>query len=88
MRDTHRCPKCKQSEVLFVPQIADRDDRDVIRPLVLHVVEFDWRDDMEFGKIQAYVCRSCGYTELYSRDIGGIPVDKLPAGWKLLEPKG
>lgn len=87
MRETHRCPKCKHGEVLFVSQLADRDDRDAIRPLVLHVVEFDWRADMEFGKIQAYACRKCGFTELYSSDVAAIPLDKLPAGSKVLKAK-
>jgi predicted nucleic-acid-binding Zn-ribbon protein len=87
MRETHRCPKCHHGEVLFVPQLADRDDRDIIRPLVLHVVEFDWKDDVEFGKIQAYVCRKCGFTELYTAEITSIPLDKVPAGWKLLKAK-
>jgi len=87
MRETQRCPKCKHGEVLFVPQLADRDDRDVIRPLVLHVVEYGWREDKEFGKLQAYVCRKCGFTELYSAEVDGIPEDKLPAGWKLLRAK-
>jgi predicted nucleic-acid-binding Zn-ribbon protein len=87
MRDSHRCPKCQHGEVLFVPQLADRDDRDVIRPLVLHVLEFDWREDMEFGKIQAYVCRKCGFTELYTAEVSSIPLDRVPAGWKVLKAK-
>ena len=87
MRDSHRCPKCQHGEVLFVPQLADRDDRDVIRPLVLHVLEFDWREDMEFGKIQAYVCRKCGFTELDTAEVSSIPLDRVPEGWKVLKAK-
>jgi predicted nucleic-acid-binding Zn-ribbon protein len=86
MRETHRCPKCGHDEVLFVPQLADRDDDDKVRPLVLHVLEFGWRDDMEFGKIQAYACRKCGFTELYTAEVGSIPVDKVP-GAKILKAK-
>jgi hypothetical protein len=70
-----------------VPQLADRDDRDKIRPLVLHVVEFDWREDMEFGRLQAYVCRKCGFTELYTAEVSSIPLDRVPAGWKVLKAK-
>jgi predicted nucleic-acid-binding Zn-ribbon protein len=87
MRETHRCPKCKHGEVLFVPQLADRDDRDIIRPLVLHVQEFDWKADLEYGKLQAYVCRQCGFTELYTSDAASIPVNKLPAGSQVLKAK-
>lgn len=27
------------------------------------------------GLVQAYVCRSCGYSELYTKDPSSIPVD-------------
>ncbi len=87
MRESHRCPKCKHDEVLFVPQLADRDDRDIIRPLVLHVLEFGWKDDIEFGILQAYACRKCGFTEIYTHDVGSIPIDKLPKGSKVLKAK-
>lgn len=84
MRKTHRCPKCQHGEVLFIPQLADRDDKDRIRPLVVHVVEYDWREDHEFGRLQAYVCRACDYTELYTEKAGSLPVDKIP-GAKILK---
>jgi predicted nucleic-acid-binding Zn-ribbon protein len=86
MRKTHRCPKCQHGEVLFVPQIADRDDRDRIRPLVVHVLEYDWREDAEFGRIEAYICRACEYTEFYTEKAGLLPVDKIP-GAKILKAK-
>jgi predicted nucleic-acid-binding Zn-ribbon protein len=86
MRATHRCPKCQHTEVLFVPQLADRDDDDRIRPLVVHVVEYDWREDAEFGRLQAYVCRSCGYTELYTEKAALLPLEKIP-GAKILKAK-
>jgi predicted nucleic-acid-binding Zn-ribbon protein len=88
MRDSHTCPKCQHGEVLFVPQLADRDDRDVVRPLVLHVLEYGWKEDAEFGRLQAYVCRKCGFTELYTQDVGSIPIHKLPQGSKVLKAKG
>jgi predicted nucleic-acid-binding Zn-ribbon protein len=83
MRKTHLCPKCGHNEILFVPQVADRDDKDSIRPLALHVVHYDWKDDTEAGTLQAYVCRSCGFTELYTGDPAQLPVDKI-AGAKIL----
>jgi predicted nucleic-acid-binding Zn-ribbon protein len=83
MKSTHTCPKCAHNEILFLPQIADRDDKFTVRPLVVHVVHFDWRDDIEMGTLQAYVCRSCGYTELYTHEAGSLPVPKIP-GAKVL----
>jgi len=85
MRTTHVCPKCQHPEVLFVPRLADRDDRDNVRPLVLHVTHLDWKD-IEVGSLEAYVCRGCGYTELYTAHADKLPVDKIP-GAKLLRAK-
>jgi predicted nucleic-acid-binding Zn-ribbon protein len=78
MKSSKRCPKCEHTEILFFPQIADRDDRDNVRPLAVHVTHYDWKDDDEIGKIQAYVCRACGYTELYTKEPGAIPVTTVP----------
>jgi len=77
MKTAHKCPKCGHGEILFMPRIADRDDRDNVRPLSLHVQHLDWKD-VEMGALQAYVCRSCGYTELYTHNASALPVDKLP----------
>jgi len=85
MRTTHVCPKCQHTEVIFVPRLADRDDRENVRPLVLHVTHLDWKD-IEVGALQAYVCHSCGYTELYTAHADKLPVDKIP-GAKLLRAK-
>jgi predicted nucleic-acid-binding Zn-ribbon protein len=84
MRTTHACPKCSHQEILFVPRVADRDDRDNVRPLVLHVQHYDWKDE-EVGTLQAYVCRACGYTELYTAQASALPVEKIP-GAKILRP--
>lgn len=69
-----------------MPHLADRDDRDTVRPLVLHVTHYDWKDE-EVGTLQAYVCRGCGYTELYTAQASALPVDKIP-GARLLQGKG
>jgi hypothetical protein len=42
---------------------------------------------MEFGRIQAYVCRKCGFTELYTAEVSSIPLDRVPPGWKVLKAK-
>jgi predicted nucleic-acid-binding Zn-ribbon protein len=88
MRTKHVCPKCGHNEILFVPQLADRDDKDHVRPLVVHVVHFDWRDDWEFGTVQAYICLACGLTELYTKDANRLPVDKIPGASVLRGTKG
>jgi predicted nucleic-acid-binding Zn-ribbon protein len=83
MKSTKTCPKCQGREIIFIPQLADRDDKDVVRPFVVHVVHYDWRDDMEMGVVRAYICRKCGYTELYTADARALPVEKIP-GAKLI----
>jgi ribosomal protein L37AE/L43A len=83
MKQDHVCPRCQHGEILFIPRIADRDDRDTVRPLSLHVLHYDWKD-VEMGTLEAYVCRSCGYTELYTHDAAAMPVDKIP-GAKVLK---
>jgi predicted nucleic-acid-binding Zn-ribbon protein len=85
MRTSHVCPKCGHREVLFVPAVADRDDRDTVRPLVLHVTHLDWKD-IEVGAIQAYVCRGCGFTELYTAHVDALPPERIP-GAKVLRAK-
>jgi predicted nucleic-acid-binding Zn-ribbon protein len=85
MRTSHVCPKCGHREILFFPRVADRDDRENVRPLTLHVVHLDWKD-IEVGTLQAYVCRDCGFTELYTAGAASLPVDKIP-GAQVLRPK-
>jgi len=35
-----------------------------------------WKSEvMTAGLVEAFVCRGCGYTELYTRDPAEIPVD-------------
>lgn len=85
MRTSHVCPKCSHREVLFVPSVADRDDRDNVRPLSLYVHHYDWKD-VEMGNLQAYVCRGCGYTELYTVNAASLPVEKIP-GAQVLKAK-
>jgi predicted nucleic-acid-binding Zn-ribbon protein len=41
------------------------------------VIHLDYKD-IETGTIQAYVCRGCGYTELYTVQAGSIPVEAIP----------
>lgn len=86
MKQSHFCPKCQNDEILFFPQIADRDDKDMVRPLVTFVRHFDWKDDVEIGLLQAYVCRKCGFTEIYTKEPAAIPYEKIP-GAQLLKGK-
>jgi hypothetical protein len=85
MRNTHVCPKCSHREILFVPRIADRDDGDTVRPLMLYVKNLDWKD-VEMGRLEAYMCRGGGDTELYTVLASTLPVEKIP-GARILHAK-
>lgn len=84
MRQSHTCPKCQHPEVLYLPEISDQADF----PLTLHLVVryHAFRAPSRWGKIEAYVCRGCGYTELYAADADKIPLDVIP-GARLLQAK-
>ena len=75
MRNSNVCDKCHAKEILFLPRLCDyqnselaayvRDDGQGIGGLVVH------------GRVQAYVCRRCGYTELWMEAPGEIPIDEI-----------
>jgi predicted nucleic-acid-binding Zn-ribbon protein len=72
MRARHRCPKCDHGEVLYVPAPRDADfDR-----MAIGGRRSAW-DGGENGGLEAYVCRRCGYTELYVGDVGAIDVTRI-----------
>jgi predicted nucleic-acid-binding Zn-ribbon protein len=35
------------------------------------------------GALEAYVCRRCGFTELYTQSASALPVDKIPGAMVL-----
>jgi len=40
---------------------------------------------MEFGQIQAYICRACGFTELYTSGADKLQAAKIP-GARIFKP--
>ena len=82
MRETHRCPKCEHPEVLYLPQLSDT-QRD---KLAAHVDAPGWTTIEHYGVFEAYLCRACGYTELYAKAPQDIPLEKI-RGAKVLRSK-
>lgn len=86
MKRTHRCPKCAHNRILYIAQVADLDDRKSsshASPMKLARIEKELGSvfggqtssiDVA-GEIEAGMCRSCGYVELYVKDPASIPVD-------------
>jgi len=71
MRKTIFCPKCGANEILFLPRLTDSNFDELA---VFTEGAFMKR---LFGRIEAHICRGCGYTELYTSDPEKIPVDRI-----------
>ena len=74
------CPKCASKDVMAGVEVRD-DGRNGSHPLLVVVEEPEpskhaaiWIQAQSTGELQAWICASCGYTELYT--------DNLAALWK------
>lgn len=68
MQDSEMCPKCKSTQVIKRARIADRGHGNATTDLCVELYENP--DAMIFKgtrrvPLRAWVCGSCGYTELY-----------------------
>ena len=80
MRDSLTCPKCKQFKILFIDRVPDTGEFvSEVRDLHIAVTSTGegWLGEKlgRAGKLSAVVCKTCGYTELYTSNPGQIPVD-------------
>jgi predicted nucleic-acid-binding Zn-ribbon protein len=80
MRTSHRCPKCSHDEVLHVPRIRDS-DYDTLCLGVDGVLSKEL-----VGQLESYMCRACGYVELYAQNASSIDPRTLP-GARVLKAK-
>lgn len=81
MRSKLLCPKCGNNKILLVAAIPDCSEIGC-DPSFLNIAAFavkkQWLSSKTLGRaghLEAVVCKQCGYTELYTRDPGAIPVD-------------
>jgi predicted nucleic-acid-binding Zn-ribbon protein len=81
MRRSHRCPKCDHHEVLYAPEVRDSNyDRLAMAGRIS--LYSKWTSE-EQGGFEAYMCRACGYTELYVREPQKLD-ESLIKGAKIL----
>jgi predicted nucleic-acid-binding Zn-ribbon protein len=76
MRDSRRCPKCRHSEILHVPRLIDSE----WGWLLVHMKSeglFPPTPRKFFGTIEAYICATCGYTELFTLNQREIPISDI-----------
>lgn len=71
MRNSTACPRCQGTIFYFVPRAQIPDHRysstDSFRDITL--TGTNTHDSIS---IEAWVCRRCGYTEFYARDLPGL----------------
>ena len=78
MLKRHVCPKCSHNRILLVRDVADADEGH--RPMQIAITfagtgMLGGVKTRRQGKVSAAVCKSCGYTELYTADPESIFVD-------------
>ena len=78
MRQTHQCPKCSATEVLHIPRVRDSQQGTIC----IHT-EQGWVDNRLYGRLEAYVCGACGFTELYAVNPSEIPIDRIDGARRL-----
>ena len=76
------CPKCGHNHILVISMVPDHVGGTGLEPAKIALVPgkaglfFNAIDDStQAGSLSAAVCRACGYTELYTKDPGSIPID-------------
>jgi hypothetical protein len=83
MQRSQTCPKCQGNHILLIARVALLADA-YGREEPLHIARvpagvegfpLPGGEPVPAGLVQAYVCRACGYTELYTRDPQSIPID-------------
>ena len=76
-----RCPSCGHDEVIEAPlqQLVHYKARDTVAPIGVawHEEEGMFGDSATpLNAIQMYVCRSCGFTQLFTESPGTIPIGR------------
>lgn len=80
MRETHVCPKCRHNHILRIAAVPDQDGDHGTKNFQIAVTFagkgwFGGDRTSTAGTLYAYVCRRCGFTELYTDAPQSIPVD-------------
>ncbi len=72
MRTTLRCPKCQGRKIIHVPVVRDNGYN---RLMIEYRMGFF--GDQEYGEFESYICRACGYAEMYVKGAPAINVDQI-----------
>ncbi len=84
MRESLRCPKCGHNEIVHVPSVFDSHHDQ----LTLDIRQGWWTVPTPIGAFHAYICRRCGFVELYVPDIANVPLESVKDAELLRGPAG
>ncbi|MEU9884409.1 hypothetical protein [Sphaerisporangium sp. NPDC051011] len=72
------CAKCGSNHVMEGVEVRDRASNGPV-PLKVHITEpeppdhgFIWKQGSSSGTVRAWICASCGYTELYTDNLAEL----------------
>jgi hypothetical protein len=68
MKQTLTCPACQGRKIWHVPQLMEQGHGNMPRPLPISVA-VSWLKRRVVGKIEAFVCASCGFIEHYAYEL-------------------
>ncbi len=81
-----RCPNCGSKVVMAGVEVRD-DGKSSTHPLRVVIEEPEpvkhgrvWVQPESIGELRAWICATCGYTELYTNNLGGLYESYKKAG--------
>jgi predicted nucleic-acid-binding Zn-ribbon protein len=78
MKHSHECPKCRSGQLWVIQEVCRKSERfsNVVSPVPVTAANFnahslkpDEGSAVTIGTFEAWICRSCGLTEWYAKDV-------------------
>lgn len=78
MRDIRlgTCPRCEHNEIIEAAAFDVRDGNVTEPEVVVGVRAWRAADCHDYGPLTRYVCRGCGYTQIFAANAAEIPIGK------------
>jgi len=71
------CPNCDGREIWRIERMQERGAGSSLRPIgVQHEMNF-WTGPEPRGAFETLICKGCGYTEWYAKEIGFLKHDPV-----------
>lgn len=74
MKTSGKCPKCASPALFHSACVMDRGEGNVA--MCLAIMRRDVIHAEEVGQFEVYVCRKCGFSELYVVDADQLPLER------------